>query len=137
MDKKATFLPPFDPPSDPSGRIEELRNTLNSREQVYGEFTNIAALSTTMRYAWEKVLYSNPFFNDGGRSLVSEAANMILHKLARIASGDPYSRDSWMDIAGYAMRTVMEMDRIAAEFCEQQKELEKATKEKENSNGYN
>ena len=31
-----------------------------------------------------------------------EALDMILHKIARIANGDPNYADSWIDIAGYA-----------------------------------
>lgn len=32
-----------------------------------------------------------------------EALDMICHKMARILNGDPNYRDSWVDIAGYAM----------------------------------
>jgi hypothetical protein len=34
--------------------------------------------------------------------VVREAIDMILHKLARIAAGNPYFEDHWKDIAGYA-----------------------------------
>lgn len=35
-----------------------------------------------------------------------EAINMICHKLARIANGDPNYDDSWKDIAGYSQLVV-------------------------------
>lgn len=35
-------------------------------------------------------------------SIMLEGLEMIAHKLARIANGDPYYSDSWVDIAGYA-----------------------------------
>lgn len=137
MEKQKPLLPPSQRNSDPENRMGELQAILLSREGTYGDFSDIAALSTTMRHAWENVLYSKPIFDKTRISLVTEAATMILHKLARIANGDSFSRDSWMDIAGYAMRTVMEMDRLAAEFCEEQRKLEEATKERKNSNECN
>ena len=127
MEKQKPLLPPSQRNSDPENRMGELQAILLSREGT----------STTMRHAWENVLYSKPIFDKTRISLVTEAATMILHKLARIANGDSFSRDSWMDIAGYAMRTVMEMDRLSAEFCEEQRKLEEATKERKNSNECN
>ncbi len=40
----------------------------------------------------------------------AEAAEMILHKLARLLNGDPNHRDSWADIAGYAELVVRNID---------------------------
>lgn len=31
-----------------------------------------------------------------------ESLDMILHKISRILSGDPCTKDHWADIAGYA-----------------------------------
>lgn len=41
----------------------------------------------------------------------AEALEMICHKLARIVHGDPYFKDHWMDIAGYATRVVEELEK--------------------------
>lgn len=40
-----------------------------------------------------------------------EAVDMILHKLGRIAAGDPTHADHWADIAGYAELVVKALDR--------------------------
>jgi hypothetical protein len=37
---------------------------------------------------------------------MQEAAEMIVHKLARIVNGNPFYMDSWVDIAGYATLVV-------------------------------
>lgn len=98
-----------------SNRINELGKTLLSREDRYGHFSDIAALSTDLRTTWHIAFQKcdekgiNSYESWG---LISEAATMILHKLSRIAIGGPTYRDNWMDIAGYAMRVVMEMDRL-------------------------
>lgn len=110
---------------DPENRIEELARMLDSRQSTYGDFSDIAELSTALRDKWESLLLSFPSFDDQRMSLLREGGNMILHKLARIASGDHFARDSWLDIAGYAMRVVMELDRLAEEFCEKQREMER------------
>lgn len=39
-----------------------------------------------------------------------EALDMIMHKVARVVSGDPDYADSWVDIAGYAKLVA---DRLA------------------------
>jgi len=98
-----------------SKRIKELETTLLSREDRYGHFSDIAALSTDLRTTWHIAFQARDemeldVYKNWG--LISEAATMILHKLSRIAIGDPTYRDNWMDIAGYAMRLVMEMDRL-------------------------
>ena len=98
-----------------SNRINELGKTLISRGDRYGHFSDIAALSTDLRTTWHIAFQARDemeldVYKNWG--LISEAATMILHKLSRIAIGDPTYRDNWMDIAGYAMRLVMEMDRL-------------------------
>ena len=38
------------------------------------------------------------------------AVRMIALKLARLTNGDPAHKDSWVDIAGYAMLVVRDME---------------------------
>ena len=98
-----------------SDRIEELEKVLSSRGDQYGNFADIALLSSTLRERWVYTFDVNTDVTASTlieRGMAKEAATMILHKLSRIAIGDPTHRDSWMDIAGYALRTVMELDRL-------------------------
>ena len=101
-----------------SNRVKELDEAMSAREGLYGYFADIAVLSTSLRETWQ---HSADFHRDVSRDtdtecrLASEAANMILHKLSRIAVGGPTYRDNWVDIAGYAMRVAIELDRLDKE----------------------
>lgn len=71
---------------------------LEERGKRYGSFKEHAdvtqAIKEVMRAGnnWEKL-----------DSDQKEALEMIAHKIGRIINGDPNYRDSWDDIAGYAM----------------------------------
>lgn len=70
---------------------------LKARGAEYGRFDNHALISQNMKvfmFAQGRDKYS---------ASQAEAIEMILHKLARIANGNPNHVDSWDDIAGYAM----------------------------------
>jgi sulfur carrier protein ThiS len=41
-----------------------------------------------------------------------ESLDMIANKIARIVNGDPYYKDSWQDIAGYAQLIVNKLDKM-------------------------
>lgn len=81
----------------------ELSSTLKERGNRYGEFSRIAEKVQEM----EDILlagYNNdcPSVRARVRPVHREAIHMILHKLARIAEGDPEYADNWHDIAGFA-----------------------------------
>jgi len=82
---------------------------LNERGKRYGSFVNQANLSQQL-----KVLFDNHVVLHGQPELftheMSEAIEMIFHKLARIANGLPNYRDSWDDIAGYAQLVSKTLD---------------------------
>jgi hypothetical protein len=40
---------------------------------------------------------------------------MIQQKVARIICGDPFERDHWVDIMGYAALVLRELDRLQEE----------------------
>jgi hypothetical protein len=91
--------------------IEEV---LKERGSRYGEFKEHAKLSQELKSA---IFYhSNTCGIDGVgtngyKDYQKEAIEMICHKLARIANGDPMYKDSWIDIAGYAQLVVDELEK--------------------------
>ena len=78
---------------------KSLACTLNERGTKYGDFGDLAVLDQGLK---------RMVFDEDGRSknqMTSQqrlAMEMILHKVARIAMGDPDHVDSWHDIGGYA-----------------------------------
>lgn len=77
-----------------------LNSMVAERESHYGDFRDVGAVSQQLKdvvrnaSSWAKMdLYQR------------EAIEMILHKVARIACGDPDYADSWDDIGGYAKIT--------------------------------
>jgi len=76
------------------GRVEEI---LKQRNKPHGSFDDNARI--TCRF--QAVIYAE----EGWKRLTDVQAlalQMILHKVARVLSGDPNFPDHWDDIAGYA-----------------------------------
>ena len=76
-----------------------ITDTLTERGARYGAFKDHAEISQSLKatiksYMGEKW---NEIEDDQRESI-----EMICHKIARIANGDPNYADSWIDIAGYA-----------------------------------
>lgn len=90
--------------------MAEVDAVLQERGSRYGSFVLHAALSqdlldsiqTHMGLGWAAL--------DADQR---ESIQMICHKLARIANGDPDYADSWVDIAGYAKLVA---DRLEGEI---------------------
>lgn len=77
--------------------MAELKDILSVRGNLYGDFTDQAVLSQTLKYwAMPKSVTCE------WEAYQREAMEMILHKISRISNGDPNYVDSWRDIAGYA-----------------------------------
>lgn len=86
-------------PSFPVTPTTGIHAILEQRGTRYGGFNGHAKLAQNLKSQLAKVgFYENTKF----KSIHREAADMILHKLARIVNGDPDYDDSWVDIAGYA-----------------------------------
>lgn len=82
-------------PSTPAG----VDATLAQRGARYGKFQDHATISQILKFAVQNHM------GDRWHNLKAdqrEALEMIMHKIARIANGDPDYADSWHDIAGYA-----------------------------------
>jgi Domain of unknown function (DUF6378) len=75
---------------------------LVEREKTHGDFRIVAEISQRMRYLFDE------FDNDLNMAQCA-ALHMIAVKIARILAGDPFHREHWLDIAGYA--------RLGQEAC--------------------
>ena len=74
----------------------EIQSVLTEREARYGNFLRHSEITQALKKILMKYQRA-PLDPD-----LQEALDMICHKLGRIANGDPYYADSWVDIAGYA-----------------------------------
>ena len=79
--------------------------TLNERGKSYGDFRTQAQLSQTLSMVWKQHYYQ---VNKDTQlpNYILEAVEMIFHKLARAANGNPLSIDTYRDVAGYAQLVV-------------------------------
>lgn len=67
------------------------------RGKVHGDFTDVAMCARSFK-SIAQISKNWPTLT----ATQKEGVDMILHKLARILSGDPNHHDHWDDIAGYA-----------------------------------
>lgn len=78
-------------------KLNHISDTLTARGQRYGDFTDNAAVSQSLKnWLWQQ---------NGWNKLdptKRETLEMIAQKIARILNGDPNYKDNWHDIAGYA-----------------------------------
>jgi len=85
--------------------MAELKEVLNERGSNYGNFHTFSNLSQSL-YAIIMKHYSDLNKQRGEDAplpaFMAESLRMICHKLARIANGNPYYADSWIDIGGYS-----------------------------------
>ena len=91
--------------NDAGERLQSTEETLKERGNRYGEFSTHAELSQTF-----KVIFNEHVVKNGRpeafEPFMAEAIEMIFHKLARIANGDPTYDDNYRDIAGFATLVV-------------------------------
>jgi hypothetical protein len=80
---------------------------LKQRGDRYGEYINVATTSQEI-----KRVIANGANVTGGDDDMRESLDMIANKIARIVNGDPYYKDSWQDIAGYAQLIVNKLDKM-------------------------
>lgn len=77
--------------------MPDVRTILNERRAQHGSLVNHARVCQAMKRAMRDSLGWDLLADD-----MKEAADMIVHKLARTLSGNPAHIDHWADIAGYA-----------------------------------
>ena len=78
---------------------DKMQEILAQRGHSYGDFTAHAQLAQQLKIHVDAIDRSSA---KKMNMVQQEAMDMILHKVARIANGDPDHEDSWRDIAGYA-----------------------------------
>lgn len=74
-----------------------IQETLNERENTYGDYEKVASMTRSLMASME--------YSKNWRELYpfqQEALHMIASKIARILEGDHEYVDSWHDVAGYA-----------------------------------
>jgi hypothetical protein len=76
-----------------------VKEILQERGSTHGPFDMQAQATQQLKSVFYSFYELGDFSND---ATIREAVDMILHKLARIAVGNPYFEDHWKDIAGYA-----------------------------------
>lgn len=82
-----------------------LDSVLADRGASYGDFFGHARTTQEMKLAFHHTLASNPQFHNlppREQNIIRESADMIMHKMGRIANGKSDLVDSWLDIEGYA-----------------------------------
>jgi Domain of unknown function (DUF6378) len=79
---------------------------LVEREKSHGDFITTAKISQNLKSTIH-------YHNSSVSSAQKEALEMIATKIARILCGDPFEKDHWNDIAGYA--------HLGAESCPDEK----------------
>jgi len=88
-----------------------INDILDERGSRYGDFDTHSVLSQTLK----NTIMQHYFQTHGGENAqplpayMVESLSMICHKLARIANGDPFYSDSWVDIEGYSRLVVEQL----------------------------
>ena len=96
--------------NDAGEKLQSTEDTLKERGSRYGEFANHAALSQEFKRLF-RTNVENHGRPENFEPFILEAIDMIFHKLARIANGDPTYDDNYRDIAGFAELVVKELNR--------------------------
>jgi tRNA nucleotidyltransferase/poly(A) polymerase len=86
--------------------MSDIDETLKQRGNVHGDFTDNARVTEELM----KALKSGPMWQ--GMDPVKKVGLFhIIHKAARIVSGDPNFADHWHDIGGYAKCVEERLDK--------------------------
>ena len=86
--------------------MPDVRTILSERRAQHGSLVNHARVCQAMKRAMRDSLGWELLADD-----MKEAADMIVHKLARTLSGDPSHIDHWADICGYAQLVVDRLEQ--------------------------
>lgn len=86
-----------------------IEETLNEREKTHGKYVEHASMTQALKRLIRANLKRAAFSQDV-QDCISEALDMIAHKIGRITAGDSLESDHWRDIAGYATLVVRELE---------------------------
>lgn len=95
-------------PAAPAPAMTATETLLAERGKTHGDFRNHAQITQLLKYTFYDDCIGGPIKFS---SVQREAVDMILHKLGRIAAGDPNFKDHWDDIAGYARLVSQDLGR--------------------------
>lgn len=84
--------------------MDKVDAVLDARGKTHGRFEDHATATQAMK----EVLRASPSWARMD-ARQRESVDMIVHKLGRIAAGDPAFADHWIDIAGYAQLVAREL----------------------------
>lgn len=77
-------------------QVKAIDQTLAERGSRYGDFSEHARITQAIKAA----MVDSPNWNSLPPNM-KEALEMNAHKVGRILNGDPFYKDSWVDIIGY------------------------------------
>lgn len=106
-----TTRPSYTPLNNGSLSMDQNIDTiLSTRETTHGSYVEQSTASQTLKRLCEQARNW-----DQMPCYMRESIHMIQQKVARIICGDPFERDHWVDIMGYAALVLRELDRLQEE----------------------
>lgn len=85
--------------------VNSINSILTERGSRYGSFEGHAKVSQNIKHSMRNSNKWNMLDDD-----MTEALEMIAHKIGRILNGDPEYLDSWVDIVGYTQLVVNRLE---------------------------
>ena len=89
---------------------QNIDTILSTRETTHGSYVEQSTASQTLKRLCEQARNW-----DQMPCYMRESVHLIQQKIARIVCGDPFERDHWVDIMGYAALVLRELDRLQEE----------------------
>ena len=89
---------------------QNIDTILSTRETTHGCYVEQSTASQTLKRLCEQARNW-----DQMPCYMRESVHLIQQKIARIICGDPFERDHWVDIMGYAALVLRELDRLQEE----------------------
>lgn len=89
---------------------QNIDNILSARETTHGCYVEQSTASQTLKRLCEQARNW-----DQMPCYMRESVHLIQQKIARIICGDPWEKDHWVDIMGYAALVLRELDRLQEE----------------------
>lgn len=89
---------------------QNIDTILSTRETTHGSYVEQSTASQTLKRLCEQARNW-----DQMPCYMRESVHLIQQKVARIICGDPFERDHWVDIMGYAALVLRELDRLQEE----------------------
>ena len=85
--------------------VNSINSILTERGSRYGSFEGHANVTQSIKHSMRNSDKWNMLDDD-----MTEALEMIAHKIGRILNGDPEYLDSWVDIVGYTQLVINRLE---------------------------